>query len=127
LLVARMLFLPANGDVGTAAHYNPPYIPTACNGNDPSQFPSNNMFAAAGNGIWDNGAACGRLYRVSCISAVVPGTCIKGKIIPVRIVDRAQTSASRPSRDGSTMVLSTAAFGTIANPSATFVNIDFQE
>ncbi|GAV70546.1 DPBB_1 domain-containing protein [Cephalotus follicularis] len=128
LLVANMLFLPSNGDVGSAAQYNPPYIPTACNGDDATQFPSSNMFAAAGEGIWDNGAACGRLYKVSCISAIVPGTCNKGAIIPVKIVDRAKTSASRPSSDGCTMVLSQAAFDAITNPSsAEVVNIDFQQ
>uniref|UniRef100_A0A7N2L7J4 Expansin-like EG45 domain-containing protein n=1 Tax=Quercus lobata TaxID=97700 RepID=A0A7N2L7J4_QUELO len=51
-------------DVGTAALYSPPYSPTACYGSDASQFPSSNLFAAAGDGIWNNGAACGRLYLV---------------------------------------------------------------
>nr|GEY93211.1 RNA-directed DNA polymerase, eukaryota, reverse transcriptase zinc-binding domain protein [Tanacetum cinerariifolium] len=31
----------------------------ACYGYDSSQFPSKNLFAAAGDRIWDNGAACG--------------------------------------------------------------------
>lgn len=100
---------------------------TACYGNDATQFPSNNLFAAAGEGIWDNGAACGRQYLVRCISAVVPRTCIPGQVIQVRIVDRAQTSASRPSTAGTTMVLSTTGFETIANPKATSINIEFQQ
>nr|GFB61894.1 hypothetical protein [Tanacetum cinerariifolium] len=75
-------------EVGTASMYNPPYTPTACYGNDASQFPSSNLFAAAGEGIWDNGAACGRQYLVKCISAVIPRTCILGQTIQVRIVDR---------------------------------------
>lgn len=99
---------------------------TACYGNDASQFPSSNLFAAAGEGIWDNGAACGRQYLVRCISAVVPRTCIPGQTIQIRIVDRAQTLASTPSAGGTTMVLSATAFGTIANPSASSINIEFQ-
>ncbi|XP_059461767.1 EG45-like domain containing protein [Corylus avellana] len=113
-------------DVGTASHYRPPYLPTACYGSDAAQFPSSNLFGAAGEGIWDNGAACGRQYMVRCISAAVPGTCIVGQTIQIRIVDRALDSVSRPSRDGTSMVLSTTAFGTIANPSAASINIEFQ-
>ncbi|CAL5431522.1 unnamed protein product [Camellia sinensis] len=114
-------------DVGTTASYAPPYIPTSCSGNDGSQFPSSNLFAAAGEGIWDNGAACGRQYLVRCISAAAPNSCNPSQTIQVKIVDRAQTSASRPSRGGTTMVLSTTAFGAIANGSPPSINIEFQQ
>lgn len=100
---------------------------TACNGNDAGQFPKNNLFATAGEGIWDNGASCGRQYRVRCLSAVVPRTCNLGELILVKIVDRAQTSVSKPLTARTTMVLSTTAFGTIANSSAASINIEFQE
>ncbi|CAA3002864.1 Hypothetical predicted protein [Olea europaea subsp. europaea] len=90
-------------------------------------FPSSNLFAAAGEGIWDNGAACGRQYLVRCISAAVPNTCIPGQTIQVKIVDRAQTSVSRPTREGVTIVLSNTAFGTIGNPPATSMNIEIQQ
>ncbi|KAI7993249.1 EG45-like domain containing protein [Camellia lanceoleosa] len=114
-------------DVGTAASYAPPYIPTACSGNDGSQFPSSNLFAAAGEGIWDNGAACGTQYLVRCISAAAPNSCNSSQTIQVKIVDRAQTSASRPSRGRTTIVLSTTAFGAIANGSSPSINIEFQQ
>ncbi|CAL5429105.1 unnamed protein product [Camellia sinensis] len=132
LLVCLSLFLPffthlSLADVGTAASYAPPYIPTACSGNDGSQFPSSNLFAAAGEGIWDNGAACGRQYLVRCISAAAPNSCNPSQTIQVKIVDRAQTSASRPSRGGTTMVLSATAFGAIANGSPPSINIEFQQ
>ncbi|EXB94142.1 hypothetical protein L484_004667 [Morus notabilis] len=126
LLSAEFLSL-SKGNVGNAAHYTTPYLPTACYGSDVSQFPSSNMFGSAGEGVWDNGASCGRQYLVRCISAAVPKTCIPGKIIQIRIVDRALTSVSRPSNPGATIVLSTAAFAAIANPSAASVNIEFQE
>ncbi|XAR69356.1 hypothetical protein NMG60_11000903 [Bertholletia excelsa] len=125
-LIAQ-LFLVSHADIGTAASYRPPYTPTACNGNDPSQFPSSNLFAAAGEGIWDNGAACGRQYLVKCISAAAPSTCISDQTIQVKIVDRAQTSASRPSRGGTIMVLSTTAFGAIVKGSPASLNIEFQQ
>ncbi|KAF7848493.1 hypothetical protein BT93_L1897 [Corymbia citriodora subsp. variegata] len=117
----------SRADVGTAAHYSPPYTPTTCFGNDPSQFPSSNLFAAAGEGIWDNGASCGRQYLVRCISASVSGTCIPSQTIQVRIVDRALSSSSSPSSNGATIVLSTTAFGTIAKSSATAVNVEYQQ
>ncbi|KAK8500155.1 hypothetical protein V6N12_002263 [Hibiscus sabdariffa] len=121
------IFHPSFADVGTAAQYSPPYLPTACSGNDASQFPTNNLFAAAGDGIWDNGASCGRQYLVRCISAATPGTCNPSQTIQIRIVDRAETSVSRPSTNGATIILSTTAFGAIANPSAASVNIEFQQ
>ena len=62
-----------------------------------------------------------------CISAVVPMTCRAGQTIQIKIVDRAVSSVSRPSRDGATMVLSTTAFGAVANPSASSINIEFQQ
>lgn len=116
----------AAADVGTAATYRPPYLPTACFGSDQDQFPSSNLFATAGEQIWDNGAACGRQYLVRCISARVPRTCIPGQIIQVRIVDRTLTSVSRPSRADTSITLSTTAYGMIADRSkANFINVEF--
>ncbi|MBA0777419.1 hypothetical protein Gotri_005439, partial [Gossypium trilobum] len=67
----------------TALHI---YVTTACFGEDQTQFPSSNLFAAAGDGIWDNGASCGRQYLVRCISASQPGTCVPDQTIQVKIV-----------------------------------------
>ncbi|KAI6680146.1 hypothetical protein NL676_034027 [Syzygium grande] len=113
--------------VGTAAHYSPPYTPTACYGKDPAQFPSNNIFAAAGEEIWNNGIVCGRYFLVRCISASVSGTCIPNQNIQVRIVDRALSSPSRPSRNGATIVLSMMAFSKIAKSSAVAINVEYQQ
>nr|KYP51151.1 EG45-like domain containing protein [Cajanus cajan] len=118
---------PSNADVGTASRYSPPYLPSGCYGTEASQFPSSNLFAAAGDGIWDNGAACGRQYLVRCISAEQPRTCIPDQSIQIKIVDYAATAVSQPSATGTTIVLSDKAFGTIANTSATLVNIEFQQ
>ncbi|KAH1244826.1 EG45-like domain containing protein 2 [Glycine soja] len=115
-LILSTLFIHYSlADVGTAAQYGPPFLPTTCFGRDASQFPSSNMFAAAGEGIWDNGAACGRQYQVRCISAAAPRTCVPGQTIQIKIVDRAQSSVSRPSLGGTSMVLSVTAFQAIAN------------
>ncbi|XP_022751576.1 putative EG45-like domain containing protein 1 [Durio zibethinus] len=127
MLLQTTLFHLSYADVGTASHYSNPGVATACFGNDVSQFPTSNLFAAAGDGIWDNGASCGRQYLVRCISAATPGTCNPSETIQIRIVDRADTSVSRPSTNGATIVLSTTAFGAIANPSAASVNIEFQQ
>ncbi|KAL9440100.1 hypothetical protein AB3S75_018875 [Citrus x aurantiifolia] len=123
-LLAAIFFHHSRGDVGTAARYGPPFLPTACNGNDQSQFPAGNLFAAAGEGIWDNGASCGRQYKLRCISAAVSGTCINNTI-QIKIVDRAQSLVSTPSLKGTTIVLSNTAFAAIANPSATVVNVEY--
>ncbi|KAK6927488.1 RlpA-like protein, double-psi beta-barrel domain [Dillenia turbinata] len=117
----------SNGVVGTAAQYAPPYLPNDCYGNDSSQFPPNNYFALAGDGIWDNGAACGRQYEVRCISAAKPRTCVPGQTIQIKVVDYALSSSSRPSANGATIVLSTTAFQDIARSSASSINVEFQQ
>lgn len=102
------------------------YLATACAGFDQSIFPPDNLFAAAGEGIWDNGASCGRLYQVRCINAERRRACSDPrKIILVRIVDRAQTSVSRPVRNGAAVVLSVDAFNAIANPQQDLINVEF--
>ncbi|XP_078428866.1 EG45-like domain containing protein [Wolffia australiana] len=128
LLVFFLLDLHRSAaDVGIASSYRPPYLPTACYGGDTSQFPADNLFAAAGDGIWDNGAACGRWYRVRCLSSAVVRACAAGRpAVMVKIVDRAVRIG--PLRGGATMVLSVAAFGAITNSSAGLIpqiNVDF--
>ncbi|KAL3745359.1 hypothetical protein ACJRO7_014460 [Eucalyptus globulus] len=112
-------------NVGTASHYDPPYTPTACFGYDPLQFPSSFLFAAAGEGIWDNSAACGRQYWVRCVSADQLKTCNPAQLVQVRIVDRALSAVSRSSSDRATIVLSKTVFEAIANPSTSSVNVEF--
>ncbi|GKV18073.1 hypothetical protein SLEP1_g28499 [Rubroshorea leprosula] len=78
-------------------------------------------------GIWDNGAACGRQYLVRCISAAVPRFCKPGQTIQIKIVDQAETLVSKPSREGVSIVLSSTAYGLIADASAASVNIEFKQ
>jgi hypothetical protein len=103
------------------------YIATACYGSDLSPFPSSNLFATAGDGIWDNGAACGRQYLVRCISATRQGACIKDQTIQIKIIDYVGSAPSLPTANGTTMVLSKTAYETIANPTIAdrFINIEF--
>ncbi|RDI85313.1 hypothetical protein Vi05172_g4691 [Venturia inaequalis] len=73
-------------DVGRATTYKAPYLPTKCYGGREDQFPPDNYFAAAGPGIWNNGAACGRTYEITCLSTGGIGHCT-GATIQIRIVD----------------------------------------
>ncbi|ERN16391.1 hypothetical protein AMTR_s00052p00109070 [Amborella trichopoda] len=122
LLLFLFLLGRCSADVGTATFYNPPYAPTKCYGNDTSQFPANNLFAAASDSIWDNGAACGREYTVRCLSdASSADPCVANSAIQVRIVDY-RTAA------GTTMLLSSDAFQATADPNmATTINFEFQQ
>ena len=61
------------------------YEATKCYGDDQDQFPSDGHFAAVSNGIWDNGAACGRRYRMRCISG--PQRPCRNRSIVVEVVD----------------------------------------
>lgn len=65
---------------------------------------------------------------MKCGSAAVGGTGIDlAKTIRVVVVDRALTSVSRPTRAGTTLVLSNAAYAALANPGTSSINIDFQQ
>ncbi|XP_018678190.2 EG45-like domain containing protein [Musa acuminata AAA Group] len=114
-------------DVGTAAYYGPPYTPTVCFGGDTSRFPPNNLFAAAGEGVWDNGAACGRAYTVRCLSSPTPKACVNGSTVQVKVVDQGSMLNSMPSTNGTTLVLSNAAFQMIASSMASIINIEFAQ
>ncbi|KAL9257184.1 EG45-like domain containing protein-like protein [Drosera capensis] len=123
LFIISMLADLSHGDIGTASSYSPPYVPTACYGYDTSQFPTDNLFAAAGEEIWNNGAACGTLYLVRCISAEIAGGCIKGAAIEIMIVDNAVATKSV------TMKLSETAYGMIASDGlgGGIINIEFEQ
>ncbi|KAK4404475.1 EG45-like domain containing protein [Sesamum angolense] len=69
---------------------------------------------AASDAIWDNKAACGRSYKVTCTGATnkgVPHPCT-GQSVVVRIVDYC------PPGCRGTIDLSQEAFSIIANPEA---------
>ncbi|CAN6442026.1 unnamed protein product [Victoria cruziana] len=121
----RMLAGFCQADVGTAAFYGRPYVPTACYGTSVLMIPADGLFAAVNDGIWDNGAACGRDYSVRCLSGTTPpNPCVAGQTVKVRIVDRAPP-VSTPSSAGTTFVLSTDAFSVIANSTASQINVEF--
>lgn len=116
-------------DVGTAAHYSPPYYPTECYGGDPSQFPSSGLFAAVGDQLWDNGIACGRQYLLECINGT---QCIPGHTIQITIVDYALTSSSaaaayKQSVTGAPFVLSETTFRAIAHMFADGITVQYRQ
>ncbi|KAI5669579.1 hypothetical protein M9H77_19432 [Catharanthus roseus] len=107
------------GDIGTATSYNPPYTPTKCGGNRLDQFPAGNLFVSVSEGLWDNGAACGRRYRIRCLSGNNKPCKDFTTTIDVRVVD---FCSSRPCP--STIVLSKDAFSVISRRD-TKINIEY--
>ncbi|XLU68890.1 hypothetical protein S245_027943 [Arachis hypogaea] len=121
-LLSTLLFIKLTlilGDVGTATSYGPPYIPTACDGNRREQFPAGNMFVAVNEGLWDNGAACGRRYKIRCLSG--DNRPCKGDIIEVKVVDLCHRTPCP------TMLLSTIAFSAISRFYNAKINIEYAE
>nr|XP_023893142.1 EG45-like domain containing protein [Quercus suber] len=106
------------GDICTAASYGPPYIPTRCNGNRQDQFPPGNLFVAVSEGLWDNGAACGRRYRLRCLSGNNK-PCNDGTI-DVKVVDYCPRSPCP-----STLLMSTNAFAAISNSPTAKINVEY--
>nr|XP_048336324.1 EG45-like domain containing protein [Ziziphus jujuba var. spinosa] len=81
------------------------------------------MIAAASDVIWNNGGACGRMYRVRCTGATnegVPQPCRgDGNGVVVKIVDYC------PPGCRGTIDLSEELFSTIANPDAAIIKIEY--
>ncbi|MBA0842972.1 hypothetical protein Goarm_000203 [Gossypium armourianum] len=104
---------------GTATFYTPPYVPSACNGYQKDGV----MIAAASDAIWDDGAACGRKYKVKCTGATnqSPHPCRGKKYVVVKVVDYC------PSGCEGTIDLSQEAFASIADPDAGKIKISFHQ
>ncbi|KAJ6743676.1 EG45-LIKE DOMAIN CONTAINING PROTEIN [Salix viminalis] len=103
------------GDIGTATSYEPPYLPTKCNGNREDQFPPGNLFVSVSEGLWDNGAACGRRYRLRCLSG--NNKPCKDGTVDVRVVD-----LCRKSPCPSTILLSSDAFSAVSSSPTSKIN-----
>ncbi|RHN52050.1 putative rlpA-like protein, double-psi beta-barrel [Medicago truncatula] len=72
------------------------------------------MFDCAVNeGLWDNGAACGRRYRIRCISGINK-PCKVGSSIDVKVVDKITCTRSSCHQ---TFHMSTKAFAAISHAS----------
>ncbi|KAJ1438261.1 RlpA-like domain superfamily [Sesbania bispinosa] len=116
-LFSTLFVSPCLGEIGIAAgKLTPPYFPNACG---IMKF-TDDMIAAIGEGSWDNGTACNRIYKVKCTSVNASGTCKAGQNATVRIFDLA-------SRKGTSMVLSSTARNQIASnvSDAASIHIEF--
>ncbi|CAD6338553.1 unnamed protein product [Miscanthus lutarioriparius] len=120
LLIAALLGLVSASlaDQGTATYYTV-YTPSACYGYQDE----GTMIAAASDGLWDNGAACGRMYQVSCAGGTnaTPNPC-KGGSVTVKIVDRCPSPGCQATLD-----LSQEAFNTIGNLDAGKILINYNQ
>ncbi|KAI3444103.1 hypothetical protein Pfo_000768 [Paulownia fortunei] len=115
-LAAATLISMACAIPGTATFYTT-YVPSACYGFQDQ----GTMIAAANPALYNNGAACGRSYRVRCTGPTnqgVPQPCRNGEIT-VRIVDLC------PGCGTDQLDLSQEAFSLIADPNAGRIQIEY--
>ncbi|CAL1353017.1 unnamed protein product [Linum trigynum] len=112
---------PCAGETGTATFYTPPYIPSACYGYvEQSEF----LAAASEDLPWNGGGACGKKYKVTCLSGTNLGVdvpCKEGRSVTVTIVDLC------PAGCRGTIDLSAASFAEIADPDEGKINISYEE
>ncbi|KAJ9550750.1 hypothetical protein OSB04_014795 [Centaurea solstitialis] len=107
----------AHAIAGQATFYTPPYVPSSCFGFEDRGV----MILAANSGLFNNRAACGQRYRVSCTgptNAGVPQPCT-GRSVDVTVVDLC------PGCAGNQVDLSQEAFAVIANTDAGRINIEY--
>ncbi|WVZ78819.1 hypothetical protein U9M48_026469 [Paspalum notatum var. saurae] len=118
LLVAALLGLVAASlaDSGTATYYTT-YTPSACYG----YTDEGTMIAAASEALWNNGAACGQMYTVSCTGGTnaTPNPCKSGSVT-VKIVDLCPSPGCQATLD-----LSEQAFNIIGNLDAGKIEISY--
>ncbi|KAJ6382960.1 hypothetical protein OIU77_031399 [Salix suchowensis] len=91
---------------------------TKCNGNREDQFPPGNLFVSVSEGLWDNGAACGRRYRLRCLSG--NNKPCKDGTVDVRVVD-----LCRKSPCPSTILLSSDAFSAVSSSPTSKINVEY--
>ncbi|KAI3912821.1 hypothetical protein MKX01_004891 [Papaver californicum] len=87
---------------GTATFYTD-YVPSACNGYKDNGV----MIAAASDAFWNDGAACGSFYKVTCVGGTNEGT-------------------PHPCSGSGTIDLSEEAFVKIADTNAGVIKIAYQ-
>lgn len=83
------------------------------------------MIAAASEELWNDGAACGQRFEVTCLGGTnqgIPMLCLGTGTVTVRIVDRCLAPAC-----WGTIDLSWEAFALIADPNSGDINISFQQ
>ena len=91
---------------------------TRCYGSRQDQFPPGNLFIAVSEGLWDNGAACGRRYRLRCLSG--NNRPCKDGTIDVKVVDYC-TKSPCPS----TILMSNDAFSALSRSPDAKINIEY--
>ncbi|CAA2985699.1 EG45-like domain containing protein [Olea europaea var. sylvestris] len=117
-LIATSLISMTSAIPGTATFYTT-YFPSACYGNEDR----GRMIAAANPSLYNNGAACGTRYRVTCTGPTnqgVPQPCT-GNDVTVTIVDLC------PGCGADQLDLSQEAFSTIANTDAGRIRIEYNQ
>ncbi|CAA2968231.1 Hypothetical predicted protein [Olea europaea subsp. europaea] len=112
-LIATSLISMASAIPGTATFYTT-LVPSACYGFEDR----GTMVAAANPSLYNNGAACGRRYRVRCTG---PANACTGNEVTVTIVDLC------PGCGNDQLDLSQQAFSVIANPDAGRIMIDYNQ
>ncbi|KAK4415225.1 EG45-like domain containing protein [Sesamum alatum] len=115
-LVASSLISMACAIPGSATFYTL-YLPSACYGFEDHDT----MIAAANSALFNNGAACGRSYRVRCTGPTNNGVLnpCRNDEITVRIVDGCLGCGADQ------LDLSREAFSMIADPNAGRILIDY--
>ncbi|XP_038696883.1 EG45-like domain containing protein [Tripterygium wilfordii] len=117
-LVVVGLISVASAETGTATFYTV-YVPSSCYGYEDQGV----MIAAASPSIFNNRAACGRMYNFRCTGPTnqgVPQPC-RGNGVTVKIVDLC------PGCQGNSLDLSQEAFSQIADPNAGRIQIEFNK
>ncbi|KAL6525473.1 hypothetical protein OROHE_015780 [Orobanche hederae] len=116
--IASTLISMSSAIPGQATFYTT-YVPSACYGSEQQ----GTMIAAANPNIYNNGAACGRSYRIRCTGRTNDGVlepCRNGEIT-VRIVDLC------PGCQADQFDLSQEAFSMIGDPNAGRILIDYNQ
>ncbi|KAG0569409.1 hypothetical protein M758_6G083700 [Ceratodon purpureus] len=124
ILLLGLLSAPASvfALTGQATYYGPPFTPSSCYGFDTGPFgPEPYMIAAASPGLFNNRAACGVSYRVTCLGATsgAANGCSATPTVTVKVVDLCP-GCTEPGID-----LSPAAFSTISRLDVGRINIEF--
>ncbi|KAF7153399.1 hypothetical protein RHSIM_Rhsim01G0010500 [Rhododendron simsii] len=118
--ITKCLSLVAYADQGYGTYYTPPYVPSACYGYQDEGV----MIGAASDTLWNGGAACGRMYSITCIGGTNQGVVhpCTGQSVTIKIVDHCPSPGCQATID-----LSQESFAIIADVAAGKIVIEYNQ
>lgn len=116
----------AAADVGSLSFYKRPYYPTECNTPVETMERLNYRYVQVSEGLWDNGAVCGKTLLIRCLSGSASRNPCTRNTIEAVIVGRCPNGVCAVGNTNVLMRITAERYSSLVNSrEAAWVNIEF--